>query len=121
MSTLYLTLKYPLEDGRVGIMKGDKGISMKCYKDSLRLKRKSYADELIKGDQLNLVNIDPKEKLSKNQLTNKENIRKMQNSVQSVHPTQIGASKILKYVDENIRVNLNIGHHPLIHDLLSTP
>lgn len=40
LSTLYLTLEYPLEDIRVGMVKGDQGISRKCYKDSLRLKKK---------------------------------------------------------------------------------
>lgn len=81
--TLYLTLKYPLEDNRAGIVKRDKRIAKKCYKDSLRLKRKSYDDEIIKGDQLkvNLINIDSREKLSKKQLTKKENTRKVQNSV----------------------------------------
>ena len=80
LSTLYLMLKYPLENGRVGIMKGDQGIARKCYKDSLRLKRMSYVDEPIKDDQLkvNLINIDQREKLSKNQLGNMENTRKMQ-------------------------------------------
>lgn len=50
LSTLYITLKYPIEDSQFRIVKGDQGISRNCYKDSLRLKRRSYVDELINGD-----------------------------------------------------------------------
>lgn len=75
LSILYLTLKYPLEDGRVGIVKGDQGIERKCYKDSLRLKMRSHTDEPIKNDHLNvnLVDIDLKEEFPKNRLKNREN------------------------------------------------
>lgn len=41
----------------------------------------------------------------------------MQNSVRSLHPTQIGASHISK--DKYGRIGVSIGNHPLIHDLLS--
>lgn len=66
LSTLYLTLKYSLEEGHVGIVKGDQGITRKCYKDGIRLKRRSHVDKIIKGDQLKvkLFYIDPREELS---------------------------------------------------------
>lgn len=104
LSILYLTLKYPLEDGRVGIVKGGQGIARKYYKDSLRLKRMSYFDEPIKGGQLkvNLINIDPREELPKNQLTHRGNTKKMQNNVRPAHPTQIRASQISKDEDGNL-------------------
>lgn len=88
LSTLCLTLKYPLEDGWVGIENGDQEIASKCYKDSLRLKRRSHN----KNDQLKvtLVDIDQREEAPENQLTTRENIRKIHNSVQSPHTTQIG-------------------------------
>lgn len=38
LSTLYLTMKYPLDDGRVWVIKGDQGLAKKFYKDSLKLK-----------------------------------------------------------------------------------
>lgn len=31
LSTLYLTLKYPLQNGRVWVRKGDQGLARKCY------------------------------------------------------------------------------------------
>lgn len=40
LSTIYLTMKYPLDDGRVGVIKSDQGLARKCYKDSLSRKRR---------------------------------------------------------------------------------
>lgn len=36
-STLYLTMKFPLEDGEVVIVKGNQERSRQCYRDSLQL------------------------------------------------------------------------------------
>lgn len=57
LSILYLTLKYPFKDGRVGIIKGDQEIARKCYEDSLKLKKRSHVNESVKNDQviLNIV------------------------------------------------------------------
>lgn len=52
LSTLYLTLKYPLKDSQTGRVKGDQEIERKCYKNSLKLKKKSLTNELIKDDQV---------------------------------------------------------------------
>ncbi|WJX84068.1 hypothetical protein P8452_66678 [Trifolium repens] len=35
MSTLYLSIKYPLEDGRVGTIKGDQTLARRCYESNL--------------------------------------------------------------------------------------
>lgn len=96
LSTLYLTLKCPLEDSLVGIVKDDQGITRKYYKDSLRLKRRGHVDEPINDDQLkvNSVDIDPREEISENQLTNRDNTRKIQNGFRSAHTTQIDANQI---------------------------
>lgn len=40
MSTLHLCMKYPLPNGRVGIIQGDQEISIKCYTEILMLKRR---------------------------------------------------------------------------------
>lgn len=87
LSTIYLTLKYPLEEGRVGIVKGDQGIARKFYKYSLRLKKRSHVDKPIKDDKLkvDLVDIEPREELLENQLTYRKNVRNIQNGVQSSH------------------------------------
>lgn len=79
LSTLYLTLKYPLEDGHVGVLKGDKGLARKCYEDSLKLKKKAQDDEPVKDDHLkvNLVDIDPREDPAEDNLTPIEDMKKV--------------------------------------------
>lgn len=68
---LYLTLKYPLKDCLVGIIKGDQRIARKFYKDSLKLKKRSYVDDSDNDDKVkvNLVDIDPREDLVEDSLT----------------------------------------------------
>lgn len=39
LSTMYLTMKYPLSNEEVGVVRGDQGLACKCYKDSLKLKK----------------------------------------------------------------------------------
>ncbi|GAU16855.1 hypothetical protein TSUD_368040 [Trifolium subterraneum] len=39
MSTLYLSIKYPLDDGRIGTVRGDQTQGRQCYELSLWLKR----------------------------------------------------------------------------------
>lgn len=41
LSTLYLTMKFPLEGRHVGTIKRDQGLVRKCCKDNLKLKRKT--------------------------------------------------------------------------------
>ncbi|MCI43319.1 hypothetical protein A2U01_0064556, partial [Trifolium medium] len=36
MSTLYLSMKYPLDNSRVGIVKGDHAVARRCYESSLK-------------------------------------------------------------------------------------
>lgn len=110
LSTLYLTLKYPLKDGRVGIIKGDQRIARICYKDSMKLK-KSHADESVKDDQVkvNLVDIDPNEDLVEDGLTPIEDVKTLKISAQSSQTTQVDSSlspeeeaKIIRILRENM-------------------
>ncbi|MCI01003.1 hypothetical protein A2U01_0022027, partial [Trifolium medium] len=45
MSTLYLSMKYPLDDGRVGMVRGDQALGRQCYESSLRIKTKPWANK----------------------------------------------------------------------------
>lgn len=113
LSILYLTLKYPLEDDRVGMIKGDQGLTRKCYKDRLKLKNKAQADEHIKDDHLkmNLIDIDPREDPMEDDLTPIEDVKKVQISAQISQTTQIGSNlsqeeeaEIIRILKENIYV-----------------
>lgn len=56
-------MKYPLEGVQVWVIKGDKGLSRKCYKDSLKLKKKIHQERPAMENTLkvNLVDLDPRE------------------------------------------------------------
>ncbi|MCI34038.1 hypothetical protein A2U01_0055256, partial [Trifolium medium] len=40
MSTLYLSMKYPLDNGKVGTVKGDQVLARHCYEFSLKIRHK---------------------------------------------------------------------------------
>lgn len=105
-STMYLTLKYPLKDGRVGIIKTDQEIARKYYKDSLELKKGNLADESVKDDQIkvNSVNIDPREDSVEDSLMPIEDVKTIHIGVQSSQTTQISSNLSLDEESEIIRV-----------------
>jgi hypothetical protein len=39
MSTLYLAIKYPLDNGGVGIVRGDQILARQCYESSLKVRK----------------------------------------------------------------------------------
>lgn len=51
-------MKYPLDNGSVGVIKGDQELGRKCYQYSLRIKRE---EANIKQNIVKIMDIDPKE------------------------------------------------------------
>jgi len=58
-STKFLVMKYPLDDGGIGTIKGDQKIARECYLASLKLRRKEIPRKESKGDSVNMVDLDP--------------------------------------------------------------
>jgi hypothetical protein len=38
LSTLYVSIKYPLDNGKVGTIRGDQKLARRCYESSLKIK-----------------------------------------------------------------------------------
>lgn len=85
LTTMYLILKYPMKDGRVGIIKGDQEIARKYHKYSLKIKKRSHTDESVKDDQVkvNLVYIDLREDPVDDSLTPIEDLNAIHIDAQS--------------------------------------
>lgn len=93
-STLYLTMKYPLDDGHVRVIKGDQGLVHKCYKDSLKFKNKSPMEWPREVDPLkdNLVILNPWEDLSPDSLTPMKDLKRLQIGSIKYHTTHIDSN-----------------------------
>lgn len=80
LPTLYLTMKYPLDDGRVGVIKGNQGLARIFYKDSLKLKKKIQQDHPMTKNPLkvNLIGLDPREDGEDDSLTLIGELKKVQ-------------------------------------------
>ena len=62
LSTMYLTMKYPMGNVQVGVVKSDQGLARKCYKDSLKLKKvQSKGSRRSNELKINMIDIDPRD------------------------------------------------------------
>lgn len=60
LSTLYMTLKYTLDNNWVVVIRGDHEVTRICYKDSLRLKIKKEVASSHNYHKVNCVDFDPR-------------------------------------------------------------
>ncbi|GAU32151.1 hypothetical protein TSUD_68220 [Trifolium subterraneum] len=87
--TLYLSMKYPLDDGRVGTVRGDQAQGRQCYELSLRLKRNQVpADQPIisrvnmisRANMVETSDLDPREEFQDRRVS----------PIEDLEPIQIG-------------------------------
>ncbi|WJX27446.1 hypothetical protein P8452_16261 [Trifolium repens] len=117
MSTLYLSIKYPLEDGRVGTIKGDQALARRCYESSLKIRHRTLntPDSTRPVPQKGGVNIispldlDPREEFQDRRVSPIEELEKVQIGEATYQTTNIGTSlqpeereKILATLKRNI-------------------
>ncbi|GAU44869.1 hypothetical protein TSUD_329260 [Trifolium subterraneum] len=89
MSTLYLSMKYPLDDERIETVRRDQAQGRQCYELSLRLKRNhSPADQLIisrvnmisRANMVETSDLDPREEFQDRRVS----------PIEDLEPIQIG-------------------------------
>ncbi|GAU44843.1 hypothetical protein TSUD_400440 [Trifolium subterraneum] len=92
MSTLYLSIKYPLNNGKVGVVKGDRVLARKCYESSLKIRHRPSkpVSPPVSGERTN--GIDPRDKFQDSRISPIEDLEQVQIGEHSHQTTNIGTS-----------------------------
>ncbi|WJX68249.1 hypothetical protein P8452_52637 [Trifolium repens] len=77
LSTLYLSIKYPLDNGKVGTVRGDQKLARRCYESSLKIKhRQTLKAKSVtspqKGGGVNMISpldLDPREDFTERKMS----------------------------------------------------
>ncbi|MCH81899.1 hypothetical protein A2U01_0002693 [Trifolium medium] len=117
MSTLYLSMKYPLDDGRVGMVRGDQALGRQCYESSLRIKSNQALGEQMhiaeagseKGSMAEATNLDPREEFRDRRVIPIEELESIQIGESSHQTTSLGThlgeeekDKIISILKRNV-------------------
>ncbi|GAU49430.1 hypothetical protein TSUD_181770 [Trifolium subterraneum] len=100
MSTLYLSIKYPLNNGKVGAVKGDQVLARKCYESSLKIRHRPSkpVSPPVSGERTNGINmasvtdLDPREEFQDRRVSPIEDLEHVQIGEQPHQTTSIGTS-----------------------------
>lgn len=60
-SIKFLVMKYPLDNGRIRMIKGDQKIAKGCYHNNLRLQKGKKKGENNKPHNVNMIDLDSRE------------------------------------------------------------
>ncbi|KAK2427055.1 hypothetical protein QL285_025661 [Trifolium repens] len=100
MSTLYLSIKYSLENGKVGTIKGDQALARRCYESSLKIKHRAANTAVstrpvpkIGGvNMISPLDLDPREEFQDRRVSPIEELEKVQIGNEAHQITNIGTS-----------------------------
>jgi hypothetical protein len=124
MSTLYLSIKYSLEDGRVGTIKGDQALARRCYESSLKITHRAFnapdsTRPVPKKGGVNMISpldLDPREEFQDRRVSPIEELEMVQIGKEAHQTTNMGTTlqpekreKILATLKRNIDL---IAWHP---------
>jgi len=92
LSTKFLVMKYPLDDGGVGKIKGDQKVARECYLASLKLRRKETPRKENKGDSMNMIDLNTWEEYQQERLEPTEDLKEVMIGSQPHQSMKIGTS-----------------------------
>ena len=87
-------MKYPLDDGGVGTIKGDQKVARECYLASLKPRRKETPKKESRGDSVNMVDLDPREEYQQKRLEPTETLKEVAIGPHPHQSTKIGTSLV---------------------------
>jgi hypothetical protein len=117
ISTLYLSIKYPLDNGKVGSFKGDQALARRCYESSLKIKRRQIKESAIScqdnnSEGVNMISpldLDPREDFQERRVSPIEDLEQVQIGKEPYQVTNISTAlkseekrKILEMLKRNI-------------------
>jgi hypothetical protein len=117
ISTLYLSIKYPLDNGKVGTVKGDQALARRCYESSLKIKHRQIKESAIScqdnnSEGVNMISpldLDPREDFQERRVSPIEDLEQVQIGKEPYQVTNIGTAlkseekrKILEMLKRNI-------------------
>jgi hypothetical protein len=85
-------MKYPLDSGKIGTIRGDQKLARECYHNSLRLQktRKKSSSEVT--HEVNMIDLDPREGFQQERLEPTEELKEVSIGPEAHHTTKIGTS-----------------------------
>ncbi|GAU20758.1 hypothetical protein TSUD_239520 [Trifolium subterraneum] len=100
MSTLYLSIKYPLNNGKVGVVKGDQVLARMCYESRLKIRHRPskavsppVSGERTNGiNMVNVTNLDPRDEFQDRRVSPIEDLKQVQIGEHPHQTTNIGTS-----------------------------
>ncbi|KAK2427613.1 hypothetical protein QL285_026181 [Trifolium repens] len=93
MSTLYLAIKYPLDNGGVGTIRGDQVLARQCYESSLKIKKKEISRLSVNtANSHEMTELDPREDFQERRVSPIEELEEIQIGKEQHQTTSIGTA-----------------------------
>jgi hypothetical protein len=96
MSTLYLAIKYSLENRRVGTLRGDQAVARQCYESSLKIKKPPSTEEKPKtkhnNNMVEAADLDPREDFHKDRVSPKDELEEVRIGEEEHQTTKLGVN-----------------------------
>ncbi|KAK2450290.1 hypothetical protein QL285_009417 [Trifolium repens] len=93
MSTLYLAIKYLLNNGRVETIRGDQVLARQCYESSLKIKKKEISRLSVNTTNSHeMTELDPREDFQERRVSPIEELEEIQIGKEQHQTTSIGTA-----------------------------
>jgi len=82
-------MKYPLDDGGVGTIKGDQKVARECYLASLKPRRKEASRKEGRGDSVNMMDLIPREEYQQERLEPTKTLKEVAIGLTFISPQRL--------------------------------